>query len=156
MAGTSSTTTSRVIAAPIETVFAAFMDPEALEIWMCPGGMTGKIHEFDGRVGGGYRMSSFYSSTAAPGVGKTADREDRYPARYLELDAPTRIVQAIEFDSPSALFSGEMRMEVRLVERGRNRTEVTIVFKDIPAGIRPEDNDAGTRSSLEKLARYVE
>jgi hypothetical protein len=35
-------------------------------------------------------------------------------------------------------------------------TTVTIVFKDIPSGIRPEDNVAGTRSTLEKLARYVE
>ena len=35
-------------------------------------------------------------------------------------------------------------------------TEVTVLFEHIPPGIRPEDNDAGTRSSLEKLARYVE
>jgi Activator of Hsp90 ATPase homolog 1-like protein len=34
-------------------------------------------------------------------------------------------------------------------------TEVTILFQNIPSGIRPEDNDAGTRSSLEKLDRYV-
>jgi hypothetical protein len=35
-------------------------------------------------------------------------------------------------------------------------TEVTILFEHIPSGIRPEDNEAGTRSSHEKLARYVE
>jgi hypothetical protein len=35
-------------------------------------------------------------------------------------------------------------------------TEVTFLFESIPPGIRPEDNDAGTRSTLEKLARYVE
>jgi hypothetical protein len=35
-------------------------------------------------------------------------------------------------------------------------TEVTIVCENIPPGIRPEDNDAGCRSSLEKLARYIE
>ena len=35
-------------------------------------------------------------------------------------------------------------------------TEVTILFEQIPPGIRPEDNDAGTRSPLEKLAHYVE
>jgi len=35
-------------------------------------------------------------------------------------------------------------------------TEVTIVFEHLPPGIRPEHNDAGTRSSLEKLARYIE
>jgi len=35
-------------------------------------------------------------------------------------------------------------------------TEVTILFDDIPPGIRLEDNEAGSRSSLEKLALYVE
>jgi hypothetical protein len=35
-------------------------------------------------------------------------------------------------------------------------TKVTIVFRNIPPGIRPEDNEAGTQSTLEKLARYVE
>jgi hypothetical protein len=33
---------------------------------------------------------------------------------------------------------------------------VTIIFENIPRGIRPEDNEAGTELSLEKLARYVE
>ena len=33
-------------------------------------------------------------------------------------------------------------------------TDVTIVCEHIPAGIRPEDNEAGCRSSLEKLACY--
>jgi Activator of Hsp90 ATPase homolog 1-like protein len=34
-------------------------------------------------------------------------------------------------------------------------TEVTILFENIPPGIRPEDNEAGAQSSLERLARYV-
>lgn len=34
--------------------------------------------------------------------------------------------------------------------------EVTLLFEHIPPGIQPEDNEAGTRSSLEKLARYIE
>ena len=46
-------------------------------------------------------------------------------------------------------------MEVRLEAKG-NGTSVSILFKDIPPGIRPEDNEAGTRLTLEKLARYVE
>jgi hypothetical protein len=29
-------------------------------MWLSPGDMTGKVHEFEGRVGGGYRMSLFY------------------------------------------------------------------------------------------------
>jgi hypothetical protein len=34
-------------------------------------------------------------------------------------------------------------------------TEVTILCEHIPSGIRPEDNEAGCRWSLEKLARYT-
>ena len=46
-------------------------------------------------------------------------------------------------------------MEVTL-EPGEDGTTVSIVFKDIPSGIRPEDNGLGTQSTLEKLARFVE
>lgn len=52
--------TSRIIAAPLEALYAAFMDPVALAAWLPPGEMAGRVHEFDARVGGGYRMSLFY------------------------------------------------------------------------------------------------
>jgi uncharacterized protein YndB with AHSA1/START domain len=68
---------------------------------------------------------------------------------------PSRIVQAISFDSADPAFSGEMTMVVTVEDRDGG-TEVTFLFENIPPGIRPEDNEAGTQSSLEKLARYVE
>ncbi len=46
-------------------------------------------------------------------------------------------------------------MEVTF-ESKDDRTTVSILFKNIPAGIRPEDNEAGTQQTLEQLARYVE
>lgn len=87
--------------------------------------------------------------------GKTSEREDRFTARFLELTPPTRIVQAISFDSADPAFSGEMTMVVAFEDRD-GATEVTIGYEHVPSGIRPEDNEAGTRSSLEKLARYAE
>jgi uncharacterized protein YndB with AHSA1/START domain len=150
-----STRSSRIIKAPRETVYRAFTDPEALVVWQAPGGMTARVHEFDARVGGGYRMSLFYPASEPGTPGKTAEREDRYTARFVELTPPSRIVEAITFDSTDPAFAGEMTMTVTLEERDVG-TEVTILFEHIPPGIRPEDNDAGTRSSLEKLARYVE
>ncbi len=149
------TRTSRIIKAPRDSLYCAFTDPAALAIWLSPGEMTGKIHEFDARVGGGYRMSLFYPSSEQVARGKTAEREDRFTARFVELTPPTRIVEAISFDSADPAFAGEMTMVVTLAERG-DGTEVTIAFENLPKGMRPEDNDAGTRSSLEKLARYVE
>ena len=150
-----STRTSRVIRASRETVYRAFMDPEALATWLSPQGMTGRIHTFQGGVGGGYTMSLFYPPTEEVQRGKTAEREDRFTARFVELTPPSRIVEAVDFDSPDPAFAGEMTMVVTL-EEVDGGTEVTMLFEDIPPGIRPEDNDAGTRSSLEKLARYVE
>jgi uncharacterized protein YndB with AHSA1/START domain len=100
-------------------------------------------------------MSLFYPTSEQVQRGKTAEREDRYTARFVALTPPTRIVEAITFDSTDPAFAEEMTMEVTFEERDGG-TEVTILFEHIPPGIRPEDNDAGARSSLEKLARYVE
>ena len=146
---------SRMIKAPREKIFQAFVDPAALEIWQAPGDMTAKVHEFDGRVGGGYQMSLFYAESVAVDLGKSGGREDRYTARFVELTPPSRIVQAINFDTTEADFAGEMMMTISL-EPVDGGTEVTIAFKNLPSGISPEDNDDGTRMSLEKLAKYVE
>jgi uncharacterized protein YndB with AHSA1/START domain len=150
-----STRTSRVIKASRDALYRAFTDPAALTVWLAPGEMTGKIHEFDARVGGGYRMSLFYPSSEHVYRGKTSEREDRFTARFVELTPPSRIVEAISFDSVGPAFLGEMTMTITFEERDGG-TEVTILFENIPPGIRPEDNEAGSRSSLEKLARYVE
>jgi uncharacterized protein YndB with AHSA1/START domain len=150
-----STRTSRVIKAPREALYRVFTDPAALAVWLAPEEMRGKVHEFDARVGGGYRMSLFYPPSEQVYRGKTSEREDRFTARFVELTPSTRIVQAITFDSVDPAFSGEMTMVVTLEDRDGG-TEVTILFENIPSGINPEDNEAGTRSSLEKLARYVE
>jgi uncharacterized protein YndB with AHSA1/START domain len=155
MRSAASTRTSRFIKVPREALYRAFTDPAALAVWLAPGEMTGRIHEFDGQVGGGYTMSLFYPSSEEVYRGKTSEREDRFTARFVELNPPARVVQAISFDSDDPAFSGEMTMVVTLEERD-DGTEVTILFENIPPGIRPEDNDEGTRSSLEKLARYVE
>ena len=150
-----STRNSKWIKATPEALYQAFTDPAALTVWLVPGDMTGKVHRFDGRVGGGYQMSLYYPSSEQTNRGKTEDREDRYTARFVELTPASRIVEAITFDTADSAFSGEMSMEVTF-EAEDGGTNVTISFKDIPPGIRPEDNEAGTLSSLEKLARYVE
>lgn len=148
------TRNSRIIDASLETLYRAFTDPEALPQWLAPGEMTAKVHDFDGRAGGGYKMSLYYPASEDAPRGKSAEREDRFTARFVELTPPRRIVQAITFDSDDPAFAGEMIMDVTLQPEPQG-TRVTIVFENIPPGIRAEDNEAGTESSLEKLARYV-
>jgi uncharacterized protein YndB with AHSA1/START domain len=143
-----------VIPATREDLYRAFTDPAALEAWQAPGEMTGKVHAFDLRVGGGYEMSLFYPEDDQEAVGKSGEREDRFATRFVELSPPSRIVQAVTFNSDDRAFAGEMTMTIALAERAGG-TEVTIAYEGIPAGIRPEDNELGTRLSLEKLGRYV-
>lgn len=150
-----STQNSKFIRATAETIYHALTDPKSLEVWQAPGNMKGKVHDFDLRAGGGYSMSLFYPDTEKESRGKTSAKEDRFHATFVELTPPKKIIQAINFDSTDPAFSGEMIMEVMLEQKDSN-TEVTFLFKNIPPGIKPEDNEAGTISTLEKLAHYVE
>jgi uncharacterized protein YndB with AHSA1/START domain len=149
------TRNSRLINASPEKLYKAFTDPQALAVWLAPGEMYGKVHNFSLKAGGGYQMSLFYPSSEKGSPGKTSGKEDRFTAKFVELIPAKKIVQAINFDSDNPAFSGEMIMEVTLEAEGKG-TKITIVFRNIPSGIRPEDNEAGTESSLEKLALYVE
>ena len=149
------TCSKRVIAAPAEALYAAFLDPAALVEWLPPGGMTGRIHRFDGRVGGGYVMSLFYPEDEPEFAGKTADKEDRVEVRFVALDPPRRIVEAVRFVSDDPAFQGEMRMTVSFAEAAGG-TEVALLFEGLPPGLRPEDNEAGAELSLKQLARWFE
>src|SRR6266705_952311 len=148
----SSTRTSKVIWARPEELYAAFLDPTALIVWLPPAEMTGEIHEFDARVGGGYRMSLFYPPDERAFRGKASGREDMVSVRVVELAPPRRIVEAVSFATTDPAFCGEMTMTATF-EEVSGGTEVTLVFENLP---RAEDNAAGSRLSLEQLARRFE
>ena len=111
-----STRASRIIKARPKDVYEAFMDPAALIAWLPPAEMTGEIHEFDGRVGGGYRMSLFYPPNERSFRGKTSDREDVVNVRFVELAPPRRIVEAVNFETTDQAFFGEMTIVVTFEE----------------------------------------
>lgn len=148
-----STTNTKYINATTEAVYNAFIHAEALEVWLAPDEMTGKIHNFELKEGGGYTMSLFYNEDS--GTGKTGSNEDRFHSEFKELVANKKIVQAVTFESDDEAFAGEMIMEAR-IEPEEEGTLVTVCFHNIPEGIKEEDNEEGTRQSLEKLALLVE
>jgi uncharacterized protein YndB with AHSA1/START domain len=47
----------RVVQAPPERVYRAFLDANAMVKWLPPNGFTGQVHHLDAKVGGTYRMS---------------------------------------------------------------------------------------------------
>jgi uncharacterized protein YndB with AHSA1/START domain len=149
-----STRTSRLIRARPEQIYEAFTTPGALVEWLPPGEMTGKIHEFDARVGGGYRMSLFYPPSEPAFRGKTSDREDMVTVRFVEL-TPRKIVEAVTFHTADPALFGEMTIVVTF-EDAPGGTDVTLVCQNLPPGLRAADNEAGSRLSLEQLARRFE
>ena len=130
-----STRTSRVIGVRPEELYAAFLDPAALVDWLPPAEMTGEIHEFDARVGGGYRMSLFYPPTTS------ALSAARCPIGRTW--------------STCGCGTGEMTI-IATFEEVSGGAEVTLVSNNLPSGLRAEDNEAGSRLSLEQLARRFE
>jgi uncharacterized protein YndB with AHSA1/START domain len=146
---------ARIIRAPRSRVYQAFLSAEDLVAWLPPGEMTGEIHAFDSRPGGGFEMSLFYPETDASGRGKTTAREDRTRVRFVELVPDTRIVKAVTFISMDPAYAGEMRIIAAFADRG-DATEVTMTFENLPPGVDPGDNDHGARESLENLARLLE
>ena len=150
-----STRVSRIIKAPRRAVYKACLDPDAVAAWRVPDNMTARVHVFDAREGGTYRMSLTYRNPASSTVGKTSEDTDTFQGRFVELVPDEKIVEAIEFDSRDPAFAGEMKMTTRLADADGG-TEVTILSQDLPPGIRPEDNEEGTRQALQKLAALVE
>jgi uncharacterized protein YndB with AHSA1/START domain len=75
--------------------------------------------------------------------------------RFVELVPPRRIVEAINFVTSDPAFFGEMTLIVTLEER-LGGTAVTLVCTNLPPGLQAEDNESGSRLSLEQLARRFE
>ncbi|QCI63122.1 SRPBCC family protein [Phreatobacter stygius] len=154
MGDLASTTVSRLINAPREAVYRAYLDPEALARWLPPGTMTGVVHVFDPREGGAFSMSLVYSGGEPAVRGKTSDTTDRFQGRFARLVPGEQVVWAVEFVSPDPSFAGEMIVETQLTPEAGG-TRVTIRCDNIPRGIRPEDNEADCRSTLDKLAAFL-
>jgi uncharacterized protein YndB with AHSA1/START domain len=147
-------TASRLIAAPRERVYAAFIDPAALAVWLPPDGMTGRFERFDARPGGSYRMVLTYAGATAARGKATAD-SDVVEARFLDMVPGVRVVQAVDFVSDEPGYAGTMTMtwELATAEAG---TRVEIRAENVPDGISAEDHAAGLASSLANLAAYLE
>jgi len=144
---------SRIIKAPREAVYRACIDPVAVAAWRVPDNMTALVHVFEARVGGGYRISLTYRGGGD--FGKSSDDTDTFEGQFVELVANETIVEVISFESDNPRFAGEMRITTSLRDAAGG-TEITLAFENIPPGVRPADNDEGTRQSLNKLAALLE
>ncbi len=134
----------RVLRAPPERVYKAFLDPDAMAKWVPPHGFTGKVHQMDARVGGGYRMS--FTNF---GTGKT----HAFGGTYVELTPHERIRYTDQFEDPN--LPGEMQVTISLKQVACG-TDLQIVQEGIPAAIPVEFCYLGWQESLALLAHLVE
>jgi uncharacterized protein YndB with AHSA1/START domain len=150
-----STRVSRIIHAPPKAIYEAFLDRDAVAAWLPPEGMTGEVHAFEAHEGGTFRLSLTYQDPEHSPRGKTAGGRDTVQGRFITLVPYEKIAESVVFESEDPAFAGEMTITWTLADVGAG-TEVSVLCEDIPAGVRLEDNEAGSRSSLQKLAAFVE
>ena len=134
----------RVLRAPPERVYRAFLDADARVKWLPPNGFTGKVHESNATVGGSYRMSfTNFSNGQSHSWGGT----------YRELVPNERLRYSDRFDDPN--LPGEMTVTVTLkaVSVG---TELNVVQEGIPDAIPAEQCSLGWQESLVLLGKLVE
>ena len=134
----------RVLKAPAERVYKAFLDPDAMAKWLPPHGFTGKVHSMDARVGGGYRMSFTNFGTG---------KSHSFGGTYVELIPGERLRYTDKFDDPN--LPGEMNVTISL-RKVACGTEVSIVQEGIPAVIPVEFCYLGWQEALTLLAHLVE
>ncbi|MFD3684897.1 SRPBCC family protein [Nocardiopsis sp. NPDC058631] len=145
---------SRTIRASAAAVYRAMTEAHALESWLPPEDMTGRIDRFEPWPGGGFRMVLTYLDPRAA-QGKTSESSDVTEVEFVDLLPGQRVVQRVVFESEDAAFAGTMTMTWRFTEAGEG-TEVTVEATGVPPGISPADHEVGLASSLANLAAHVE
>lgn len=134
----------RVLKAPPERVYRAFLDADAMAKWLPPNGFTGKVHSMDPKVGGGYRMSFTNFATG---------QAHSFGGKYLELVPDAKLRYSDAFDDPNLPGQMMTTIELRAVMCG---TEVNIEQSGVPEMIPVEMCYLGWQESLVMLAMLVE
>ena len=134
----------RVLRAPPERVYRAFLDAEAMAKWLPPHGFTGKVHHIDPKVGGTFRMSFTNFVTG---------QSHAFGGEYLEIVPNARICYTDRFDDPNLPGVMTTTVSLKAVACG---TELSVVQEGIPEAIPVEMCYLGWQDSLLLLARLVE
>lgn len=134
----------RVLRAPPERVYRAFLDADALVKWLPPNGFTAKVHHIDAKVGGTYGMSF---------TNFTDGSSHSFGGEYLELVPNERIRHTDRFDDPNLPGTLEVTVSLKKVFCG---TELSVVQEGIPEVIPIEACYLGWQDSLALLAKLVE
>lgn len=134
----------RVLRAPPERVYRAFLDADALVKWLPPHGFTAKMHHLEPSVGGTFRMSFTHFSSG---------NSHSFGGEYLELLPHQRIRYTDKFDDPNLPGTLTVTVEFKPVSCG---TDLSVVQEGIPEAIPSEACYLGWQESLMLLGQLVE
>jgi uncharacterized protein YndB with AHSA1/START domain len=134
----------RVLRAPPERVYRAFINAEAMAKWIPPNGFTGTVHHMDARVGGTFRMTF---------TNFTTGQSHSFGGEYLELVPNELIRYTDEFEDPNLPGVIQVTVSLKAVSCG---TELNVVQEGIPDVIPVEMCYLGWQESLVLLAKLVE
>ena len=141
---TNSVRLHRVLRAPPEKVYRAFLDAPAMAKWIPPNGFTCTVHHMDAKVGGTFRMS-FTNFTTGKG--------HSFGGEYLELVSGALIRYTDKFDDPNLPGVIQVTVSLKAVSCG---TDLNVVQEGIPDVIPVEMCYLGWQESLAGLAKLVE
>jgi uncharacterized protein YndB with AHSA1/START domain len=110
----------RVLRAPPERIYRAFLEPEAMVKWLPPHGFTGKVHSIEAKAGGRYQMSFTNFATG---------KSESFGGKYLELIPHERIRYIDQFGDPK--LPGEMNVTV-LLKTVSTGTDLRITQEGVP------------------------
>ena len=134
----------RVLRAPPERVYRAFLDAAALAKWLPPNGFTGTVQHMEARVGGTFRMSF---------TNFTTGQSHAFGGEYLKLVPNELIRYTDKFDDPN--LPGVIQVTIDLARLSCG-TGIDIVQEGIPEVIPVEMCYLGWQESLAQLAQLVE
>jgi len=134
----------RVLRAPPERVYRAFLEADALAKWLPPYGFTCTVEHLKAAVGGSFKMSFRNFSSG---------NSHSFGGEYLELVANQLIRYNDKFDDPNLPGVLEVTVNLAPVMCG---TDLSVVQTGIPEAIPLEMCYLGWQESLMQLATLVE
>jgi glutathione S-transferase len=138
-------TVKRLIRAPRQKVFDAFLKPDLVRQWMGPRSFKVTSVEMEARTGGRYRVTM----QARTGESATVN------GTYKEVTPPERIVFTWKWEGEQMGALPETLVTVMFAERRGTEgaeTEVQLLHSGFPAPEARNSHDAGWQGCLNKLA----
>ena len=137
---------ARTFAAPRETVFKAWIDPEAIKVWFIQpteGEWTAEP-EIEARPGGRYRLT-----------GTSSGKPWSIHGTYREVTPPERLVFTWEWDDyPNPGDSGDTVVVVEFFERG-GETEIVLTHERFSNEAARDDHAKGWEECFDAIQRLL-